>query len=282
MIRAPIQFELPRSLEEALTILAEAREDARVLGGGSILVTALSAGLDAPKIVIDPARLGLDRITEVEGGVEIGARATYAALLKSKIVRERLPLLHAMVGDVTGGPGLWNLATLGGSSCYANPASDGPACLTALRAEFHLQSIDGKRLVSAGDFFRGAFTTDRAPHEILTHIRVPFDAVRPRVAYFKLKHAASSWPMVTGACMGVTAGEQLRVRLGMGGLAERPVFAEWTLDSTIDGYVVERLAMEALGTVTVGWSDDLADGDYRLKAARAVAVRVLRSLVEEK
>jgi len=282
MIRAPIQFELPRSLEEAVAILAKAGPDARVIGGGSILVTALSAGVDAPKVVIDPARLDLDRIVEVEGAVLIGARATYAALLKSKIVRDRLPLLHTMVSDVTGGPGLWNLATLGGSSCYANPASDGPACLTALKAEFQLHSIDGKRVVSARDFFRGAFTTDRAPHEMLTQIRVPFDAVQPRVAYFKLKHAASSWPMVTGACIGVTVGEHVRIRLGMGGLAERPVFSEWFLNNKTGGREAERFAMEVLATVAEAWSDDLATGDYRLKAAKAVALRVLQGVVEKK
>lgn len=282
MIREPIQFELPRSLEEAIAILAKAGPDARVLGGGSILVTSLSAGLDTPKVVIDPARLDLDRIAEVEGAVLIGARTTYAALLKSQAVRERLPLLHAMVGDVTGGPGLWNLATLGGSSCYANPASDGPACLTALKAEFQLQSIDGKRVVSALDFFRGAFATDRAPHEILTHIRVPFEPPEPGVAYFKLKHAASSWPMVTGACIGVNVDGHLRVRLGMGGIAERPLFSEWFLKNKLGKDQVERLAMELVGTVREGWSDDLATGDYRLKAAKAVAMRVLKRVVEEK
>lgn len=282
MIRAAIQFELPRSLEEAVAILAKAGPEARVLGGGSILVTELSAGLDAPKVIIDPARLHLDRVVEVEGAVVIGARATYATLQKSKIVVGRLPLLHAMVSEVTGGPGLWNLATLGGSACYANPASDGPACLTALKAEFHLQSIDGRRVVDALDFFRGAFATERTPHEILTHIRVPIEPREPRIAYLKLKHAASSWPMVTGACIGVSVGEHLRVRLGMGGLAERPLFGEWVLNDKIGENQVAGLAMELVGTVTEGWSDDLATGDYRVKAAKAVALRVLKRVVEEK
>lgn len=281
MIRTPIRFEMPRSLEEAVGILAEAGADARVLGGGSVLVTAMSAGLDAPKVVVDPARLGLDHIAEHAGSISFGARTTYAALLRSEIIRSRLPLLHAMVGEVTGGPGLWNLATLGGSSCYSNPASDGPACLTALKAQFHLHSVRGRRIVGAADFFRGAFVTDRAPDEMLTHIHVPFGPVRPRVAYFKLKHSASSWPMVTGACQRVAPDGREQVRLGVGGLTVRPVFAEWTLNGPVGESEIETLASDALKQVYEGWTDDLADGDYRMKAAKAVAIRVLRRVLED-
>ncbi|SFB55270.1 carbon-monoxide dehydrogenase medium subunit [Rhizobium sp. NFR07] len=279
MIRSSIRFEMPRSLDDALQILADSGPDGRVLGGGSILVSAMSAGWESPKVVIDPVRLDLNRIDEDGHSVTFGARATYAALLRSETIRTRVPLLHAMVGEVTGGPGLWNLATVGGSCCYANPASDAPACLMALRAQFHLQSIRGKRVVSAADFFRGAFVTDRAPDEMLTHIQVPCETVIA-VAYSKLKHSASSWPMVTGACQRSFSDGKEHVSLGVGGLAARPVFAAWTLDVPFDEKDAEFLASEALAQVSVGWTDELADGSYRMKAAKPVTVRVLKRILE--
>ncbi|NKL38361.1 molybdopterin dehydrogenase [Rhizobium leguminosarum bv. viciae] len=280
MIRSPIKFEMPSSLDEATKILAEAGSDGRVVGGGSILVSFLSAGLERANVIIDPVRLGLDQVMEVEGGILVGARVTYAALLKSKLIRGRLPLLHAMVGEVTGGPGLWNLATLGGSSCYANPASDGPACLQALKARFHLRSTDGERVVEARDFFLGAFSTSRAPHELLTHIFVPCHTVPLRVSYSKLKHAGSSWPMVTSACQLSLAGDSTYLRMAMGGVAERPLYAEWRLDPGIEPAVAESLAAQILATVDKGWSDELADGSYRLKAAKSVAIRAIRNVLE--
>lgn len=282
MIRAAIKFEMPVSLHEAVALLAQVGPEGRIVGGGSVLVTSMAAGLDNPKVVIDIARLALDQVVEMNGGAMIGARATYATLLRSKVVRERLPLLHAMVGEVTGGPGLWNLATLGGSSCYANPASDGPACLTALRARFHLYSTDGERIIDARDFFVGAYKTVRAAHEILTHIFIPFDDTPPRVSYSKLKHAGSSWPMVTAACQRSVAQDDTLLTLAIGGLAERPLYAEWTVDPSSTPPRASELVTEILEKVEVGWSDELADGDYRLKAARSVATRVLSNVLENR
>lgn len=280
MIRRSIKFVLPSSLAEAAELLAKSGTQGRVVGGGSVLVPTMSAGLDQPSVIIDIANLGLNTVVEKDGGALIGARATYATLLRSKVIRSRLPLLHAMVGEVTGGPGLWNLATLGGSSCYANPASDGPACLTALRANFHLCSAYGERVIDASEFFMGAFKTGRRAHEILTHIFVPFEDDVSKVAYFKLKHSGSSWPMVTAACQRSMAHGDVYLRLAVGGLAERPVYAEWRTGSSTNVSHANDLALEILAKVDAGWSDELADGSYRLKAARSVVARVLLNVLE--
>lgn len=279
MIRKEIRFVMPRTMEEAVLILDEVGPDGRVLGGGSVLVTAMSAGLGAPKVVIDPAKLGLDQIDEHADSVSIGARTTYAALLKSEIISERLPLLRAMVEEVTGGPGLWNLATVGGSCCYANPASDAPACLTALNAQFHLASTGGTRVVSAKNFFKGAFVTDRAPNEMLSQIQIPFGQAVPRTAYFKLKHSASSWPIVTAACQLVEVSGEKHLCLAMGGLSARPVFAEWRSKKPFSEKHAEAFALEATSQVSEAWADELADATYRLRASKTVALRVFKRVL---
>jgi carbon-monoxide dehydrogenase medium subunit len=281
MIRAAIQFERPQSLDDALDILAVAGGEARIIGGGSILIPSLSASVDSARIVIDPARLQLDGISERNGTVVIGARVTYASLARSEIVRSRLPLLDAMVSQVTGGPGLWNLATLGGSACYGNPASDGPGCLVALNASFHLASRQGQRVVPASTFYTGAFATQRRPDEIMTAISVPTPPNSARAAYLKLKHSTSSWPIVTGACQRFRAGGVDRIRLSLGAVASTPVVMEWLLQSSVTEGLAEKFANEIVAAITEGWSDELADARYRMKVVNAVARRVLQCVLRE-
>ena len=280
MIRTRFRFERPDTLGDATALLDSFGAGARVLGGGSVLVPALSAGGDAPSLVLDPGRLGLDRIVDGGDSVAIGARVTYAALAASEIVRTRLPLLAATVAQVTGGPGLWNLATLGGSACHANPASDGPGCLAALGAAFRLHSVRGSRLVPAALFFRGAFETDRAADEILTEIVVPAPGPPGRCAYLKLKHAANSWPIVTASCLLVTTAGAPRLRACLGGASPVPVVAEWDGDGCLDVARVPRFARELADRIGTEWTDELAGPGYRLSVAATMAARALRAVLE--
>ena len=274
MIRARFRFARPGSMEEALELLADAGGRGRVLGGGSVLVPALSAGLESPSLVLDSGRLGLGGVQEEEGGcIVIGAAATYATLLASDAVRRRLPLLAAMLREVTGGPGLWNIATLGGAACFANPAADAPGCLAALGAAFRLASVRGERLVPAERFFRGAFETDRAPDEMLTAMVLPAQA-RGRHAYLKLKHAASSWPILTASCLAAEGG----IRLCLGAAAPVPLLLEWRASAPPDPARIGTMAAEAAAAITTEWADELAGPGYRRTVAGTIAARALRSV----
>lgn len=273
MIRKRFAFAQPETIEEAARLLAEAGGRGRVLGGGSVLVPALSAGLDDPSLVIDLRRLRLDGIREDGKNIVLGAGATYAQLGASPVVRSRLPLLAAMVDEVTGGPGLWNLATLAGSACHANPASDAPGCMVALDASLRLVSVRGSRLVPATGFYRGAFDTARAHDEIVTELVVP--ASPGRAVYLKLKGAASSWPIVSASCLRAKPG---RVRLCLGAAATVPVLKEWLLDGATDR--IETMAREVADAIGTEWVDELAGPGYRRAVAGTMAGRALRTVIE--
>ncbi|MCR0984862.1 FAD binding domain-containing protein [Roseomonas populi] len=275
MIGARFRFKRPETLEEALDLLAGAGGLGRVIGGGSVLVPALVAGQDAPALVVDIGRLGLGSVREEGSDVVIGAAATYATLLASEVVRRRLPLLAAMLREVTGGPGLWNLATPGGAACYANPASDVPGCLVALGAAFRLASRRGERLVAAENFFRGAFETERLPDEMLTALVLP--APEPgRHAYYKLKHAGSSWPIVTASCLSINGG----IRLCLGGAAPVPLLLDWPTPSTTEA--VAAMAEQAQAAIATEWTDELAGPGYRRAVVPVVAARAIRAVLEER
>ena len=274
MIRNRFRFARPDTLEQAVHLLAEAGEGGRVLGGGTNLVPALSAGLDDPSLVLDLRRLGLDGIREEGGTVAIGAGATYAQLSASPVVRSRLPLLATMVHEVTGGPGLWNLATLAGSACHANPASDAPGCVVALGASFRLVSVRGSRLVPAAEFYRGAFDTERAHDEIATELVVPAPPPLGHPVYLKLKGAASSWPIVSASCLLPAPG---RIRLCLGAAAMVPVHKEWDLDEVADR--IPARAREAADAIGTEWADELAGPGYRRAVAGTMAGRALRAVM---
>ncbi len=280
MIRHAFQYERPQTLPEAVALLREAGSEARVLGGGSMLVPFLSSGLDKARLILDPIRLNLDGVHGDAATVRIGARATYATLAASVEIRERLPLLAAMVAEVTGGAGLWNLATLGGAVCFANPSADGPGCLAALDARFRLASVAGERLASAKDFFLGAFSTCRRPDEILTEIVIPAETPMGSNSYRKLKNAASSWPIVTASAFTTRREDGVHiVRASLGAAAPAPLAGVWTFDDAPDIADASAMADALMAKMTTEWADELAGPGYRRAVAGTVLARVLRETV---
>lgn len=280
MIRAGFAYERPETIVEAVRLLAGADGRGHVLGGGSVLVPAMSAGEVDPALVLDLWRLDLREIRECGDGIVIGAGVTYAELEASAIITVRLPLLAAMVREVTGGPGLWNLATLAGSACRANPASDGPGCLVALDARFRLVSARGARIVPATLFYCGAYQTVRAADEILTEIVVPALPGPRRTTYLKLKHAASSWPIVTASCLTFSNGGESRIRLCLGGAAPVPLALEWTVAGPLDAKGIAAMALEAAAAIGTEWTDELAGPGYRRAVAGTMAMRAIRAVTE--
>ena len=145
MIPGRFAYATPRSAAEAVALLAGA--DARVLAGGTWVVPELGTGVSRPALVVDLRRAGLGTITAGDGTVRVGATATYADVLASELVRERLPLLREMAGGITGGWAIRGQGTIGGSLAAARPQSDVPAVLVALGAIAHVAGADGERSV---------------------------------------------------------------------------------------------------------------------------------------
>lgn len=279
MIRHRFRYERPDTLAAAATILAVAGNQARVLGGGSVLIPALFAGEDEAGLVLDPARLGLDRIVDRGDTVAIGARATYAALTASDVIARRLPLLAAMVREITGGPGLWNLATLGGAVCYANPASDGPGCLTTLQARVRLVSSRGERIVPIAAFLRDAFRTDRKADELVCEFLVPAARRVGASAYLKLKHGTSSWPIVTASSLIADTEDGPRLRLCIAGAAPTPILAESDEGVSLSPDQIAAFARATTAQIRTEWADELAGPGYRRAVAARMAARAVEMVV---
>jgi len=183
-----------------------------------------------------------------------------------------------MAAGITGGRGITAQGTIGGSACYANPASDVPGCLLALGARLRLVSVGAVRDVPVASFFTGPFRTARLPEELLSAIIVDRPAGMPFAGYHKLKHSGGSWPIVTASCCLERRG-RLYASIAIGAGGPVPVGARAVLVPDDPG-ALDRLAEQVLKALGDGWDDALADAEYRLAVAPEVVRRATAAALE--
>lgn len=166
-------FHRPRSIEEAIGLLTDHGEDARIVAGSTAVTVMLRQRLIAPAALVSIGRLpDLADIRRVEGWLEIGALATHRDVERSPVVREAIPVL-AETFEKVANVRVRNVATVGGVLAEADYASDPPAVLRGLGAEVIARGPGGDRAIALTGFFKAFYETELAPDEILTSVRVP-------------------------------------------------------------------------------------------------------------
>lgn len=279
MIPAPFEYAAPTSLEEALSLLAQHGEDAKLLAGGHSLVPLMKLRLAGPAMVIDLGRVpGLSGISRSDGALRIGAMTTHAAVERSAEVAGAAPALAEAAHHI-GDRQVRALGTIGGSVVHGDPAADLPAVMLALGAEMVLRSRAGERTVKADDFFVGLLETAVRPDEILVEVRVPAGA---RSAYEKYPNPASHYAIVgVAAALDLQGGTVRSARLGVTGAAPVAYRARGA-EKALRG---QPLTEEAIGRAAEAAYDgrellgDIhASAEYRAHLVRVFTRRVLRRL----
>jgi aerobic carbon-monoxide dehydrogenase medium subunit len=219
MIAANFEYESPRTLNEALDLLTS-REDAKILAGGHSLLPAMKLRLATPALLVDIGRItGLNYIREAGERIAIGAMTTHIEVLSSPVLQRHSPLLPQAASQI-GDTQVRNCGTIGGSLAQAHPAADYPAAVLTLDAEIVATSRNGQRVIRAGDFFTGMFTTALKPDEIITEVRIP-KTDGQGVAYKKHHHPASGYAVVGVAVLvSGSSGKTDTVAVGITGVAE--------------------------------------------------------------
>ncbi len=198
MIPAAFEYRGPTTLQEAIDVLRQEGDDAKLLAGGHSLLPLMKLRLASPGVLVDLGGIdGLNYIHEDNGHLAIGAMTPYATLEDSEVVRRTVPLLSqtaGMIGDMQ----VRNRGTLGGALAHADPAGDMPAVVTALGGVMVAVGPNGERTIGSQEFFQDIFTTALAPDEILTEIRIP---VANGVAqnYQKFRRRKIDWAIVGAA-----------------------------------------------------------------------------------
>lgn len=195
MIPASFDYECPSSLDEALALLAEHGDEAKVLAGGHSLLPLMKLRFATPTVVIDVGRLGeLSYVRDEGDHLAIGALTSHRDLSNHPLVEQHLPLLSYVAGQI-GDSQVRKRGTVGGSLVHGDPASDLPAAMLATRATFVTKGPQGSRSILAEDFFKGFLETALAPEELLLEIQVPkMEGVG--WSFQKLTKRAQDWAIV--------------------------------------------------------------------------------------
>ncbi len=183
MKAAAFDYVKPKALHEALSLLEEAGEDARLIAGGQTLLATLNMRLSEPSVLIDITDIAeLKGISVVGNNLRIGALVTHTEIEDSELVAKHAPLLKAAAPHIAH-RAIRNLGTWGGSLAYGDPAAEWPACSLTLGATMIIHGPSGERRVSAKDFFIDLYTTSLEPDEILVATEIPL-ASKQEVFYF--------------------------------------------------------------------------------------------------
>jgi carbon-monoxide dehydrogenase medium subunit len=223
----PFEYAAPHKTDEALALLAQHGDRAKVLAGGQSLVPLLNFRLAQPEVLVDVNRVAeLAYVRPSNGGLAIGALTRQHALERSDDVRTRLPIV-AEACRLIGHLPIRHRGTLGGSLAHADPASELPAVMVALEAEMTMSRVGHKRTLPADQFFTGIFSTALGPDELLTDIRVPGLPPRTGGAFLEIARRAGDFALVGVATL-VTLGDDGRVtraRLALCGAGPTPIRA---------------------------------------------------------
>ena len=282
---APFEYEAPRSLEEALALLAENGADAKVLAGGQSLLPLLHRRRLRPRLVVDLNRIaGLDSLRSDGAALCVGALVRQSAAERSDLVHERAPLVAEVLPRL-GDLGIRNRGTVVGNLVYADWGAQPPAAAIVLGATARAVSTRGEREIAAKDFFLGFRLVSLEPDELVTEIRFPAPAPRTGHAWVDVADRHGDLPIV-GAAAVVTLGPEgscTVAGLVFSGISGAP------FDATGAAEVVagERPSPElfaAAGERASADADPVSDGRasaaYRLRLVGVLATRALALAAE--
>jgi aerobic carbon-monoxide dehydrogenase medium subunit len=265
MIPAPFSYYRAGSVEEAVGLLAEHGEEAKLLAGGHSLLPMMKLRLAFPSVLVDIRRIAEASYLRLDGDqLAIGALTRHCELAASELLRAEAPLL-ARVASLVGDPQIRHRGTIGGSLAHADPAADLPAAVLASDAVLVTRGPDGQREIPATDFFAGYYETALRPGEMLVEIRVPRTGTQGW-HYEKFVRRANDWAIVAVATVGG--------RIGLANMASTPVRATAAEQALAAGASpAEAAELAAEGTEPI--EDMNADADYRRHLVRVLTRRAL-------
>ncbi|HEV3216484.1 MAG TPA: xanthine dehydrogenase family protein subunit M [Vicinamibacterales bacterium] len=278
---APFEYFRPRTIDEALGLLAEHAGHAKPLAGGQSLIPAMNFRLATPAVLVDLNALSdLAYIKGDDQGLRIGGMTRQRAVERSALVAREAPLVAETMPFIAH-PAIRTRGTIGGSLAHADPAAELPAVMLALNARFSLRSAGGSRSVSADDFFTGLFSTAVEPGELLTEITVPKAGSRTGFAFQEISRRRGDFALV-GVAASVTldeAGCCAGARIALLSVGDRPVLAGQAAKAmagrTPSPDTIRAAASAAAGTDIDPPSDIHASAKYRRQLASVLTRRVL-------
>ena len=280
---AAFDYFAPRTVEEALDLLAAHGDDGKILAGGQSLVPAMNFRLARPAALVDINRIAaLDYIREEAGTLRIGALARHARFETPVTSGTLGPFLPRVARHIAHLP-IRARGTFCGSLAHGDPASEWCLVAATLDAEFIVASKRGTRNLAPGDYFLGGLTTALEPDELLTETRLPLLDDRWRSGFSEFSRRAGDYALAMAAAfLRIEDGRVAEARLGIGGAAECPAriaAAEQSLVGSDGGAEARREAGRVAADAIEPLQDIQASADYRRQLVRAMVERAVAQAV---
>jgi carbon-monoxide dehydrogenase medium subunit len=282
------EFDLvmPRSLNEALQVLAAGSPEVLPIAGGTNLTVDMRSGRYEPKVVVNIEQLPeLKGIRRENGQICVGGSVTIAELLKDGLVAETAPVLKSACA-LFANPLIRNRATVGGNLVDGSPAADTAPSLLALDAEIELTSQDGKRRLPLDEFFIHVRKTARQPNELVTALRWALPKPGTGSAFYKLglRKADAISVVSVAVVLEVEKGVCRKARIALGSVAPRPVRAK-NAEEFLTGKLLKKEVFEEAAALTAQAvspiSDVRASAEYRRRMSAVLTRRMLEQAAEQ-
>jgi len=278
VIPAQFDYVAPTTVEEALAVLAEHGDEAKLIAGGQSLLPVLRMRLNAPEVVVDLGKIDALRGVRDDGdSIVIGATTTHADVLDHPLVRENAFVITKAV-ELLADPQIRHRGTFGGALAHADPAGDLGAPALALDAQFVVVGQGGERTVEAADFFVDLFTTAIEEGELLKEVRIPKRAGWG-AHYEKFVRVAHQWPIVAvAAAVKVDGGTISEARVGLTNMGSTPLRARSVEDALVGQPATDEAVRAAAASAADGTnppSDLNGDADYRRHLATVLTRRAV-------
>jgi len=280
MIPGSFAYHRPKSIAEAVGLLADLGDEARALAGGHSLIPMMKLRLATPEHLVDLAAIGDLQGVRADGAdIVIGAMTTQHDLLASEEIAKSLPILHEaalLIAD----PQVRYMGTIGGNVANGDPGNDMPALMMTLGASYRLEGASGGRNIAASEFYQGAYFTALEPGEILTSISVPLPAAGHGYAYEKLKRKVGDYATAAAAVVLTMAGGKVATcAIGLTNLHETPLLAtgaaKAVIGTSLDATTLKKAAAAAEAIMSPA-ADARGPVEYRKHVGGIMVTRALQ------
>ncbi len=284
MIPGAFDYLAPQSVEEAVALLAEHGDDAKILAGGQSLIPAMRFRLAMPTMLIDINKLtGLEYVREEDGYLAIGALTRESMLEESAALARAYPLLSD-AARVIADPLVRNRATVGGNLAHADPANDHPAVMLAYGAQVVARAPTDTRVIPIDEFFVGLFETVLRPDELLVEIRIPKPQANAGGAYVKNERKVGDYAVSAVAVQLTMSGATCTsARIALTNVNLVPMRA-LNAEQVLIGQPLSEDVLEAAGRAAAAECDPSADlrgtVEYKRDLTRVLTKRAIRKAAE--
>ncbi len=276
MIPASFEYHRPGSVDEAIALLSQHGDDARLLAGGHSLIPMMKLRLAQPDHIVDLQDIADLRGISADGDtLVIGALTTQSEIIDSALLADACPILAEAALQIAD-PQVRYCGTLGGNVANGDPGNDMPAIMQALDASYRAQGPNGSRDIAAREFYEAAYFTALAEDEVLTQIRIPTPAAGHGAAYEKQKRKVGDYATAAAAViLTMSGGNCSAAAIALTNVGETPLFAA-AAGQALVGTSVDEAAIAAAAKLAEGITNPASDGrgpaEFRTKVA-GVAVR---------